>query len=68
MIPDPDICHAADLLMERYGADHAALMAAQTSDEMLAKGDEAGHVTWKAILDAILELQRAEPKKDERVN
>jgi hypothetical protein len=58
---------AVGLLIERHGADNAAPVAAQTGDEMPAKGDEERHTAWKAILDAILDLRR-EPKEGERVN
>jgi hypothetical protein len=68
MTPDPDIWHAAAMLIERHGARDAALVAAQRADELLATGDEEGHVVWKAIVEAVLELLRAAPNEDERVN
>ena len=68
MIPDLDIWRAAALLVKRRGADDAAVVAAQRGDEMRAKGDEEGYAIWKAILDAVLELRRGEPREGERVN
>jgi hypothetical protein len=68
MTPDPDIWHAAALLIQRHGAPDAALVAARRADEFLAVGDKKGHVVWKAIVEAVLELLRAAPKEDERVN
>jgi hypothetical protein len=68
MTPDPDIWHAAAMLIQRHGALNAALVAAQRADEFLATGDEEGHVVWKAIVEAVLELLRAAPKEDEKVN
>ena len=66
--PDPDIWHAAAMLIERHGAPDVALVAAQRADELLATGDEEGNVVWKAIVEAVLELLRAAPNEDERVN
>ena len=63
-----DTWHAAAILIKRHGAPDAALIAAQRADEMLAKGDSDGHAIWKAIVEAVLELMRREPKGDERVN
>jgi hypothetical protein len=68
MTPDHDIWHAAGLLIQRHGADGAILVAARAVDELLAKGDEDGYVTWMAILEALLELRRGVPKEGERVN
>jgi hypothetical protein len=68
MTPDPDIWHAAAMLIQRHGAPEAALVAAQRADEFLAAGDKEGQVVWKAIVEAVLELLRAAPKEDERVN
>ena len=68
MIPDLDIWRAAAILVERHGADDAAIVAAQHGDEMRAKGDEEGYTIWKAILDAVLELRRDKPAEGERIN
>ena len=68
MIADLDIWRAAAILMQRHGADDAAIVAAQRGDEFRAKGDEDGYAIWKAILDAIMELRRGEPGEGERVN
>jgi hypothetical protein len=68
VIADLDIWRAAAILMQRHGADDAAIVAAQRGDEFHAKGDDDGYAIWKAILDAILELRRGEPREGERVN
>jgi hypothetical protein len=65
---DSDLWRAAAILMQRHGADDAAVVAAQRGDELRAKGDDEGYVIWKAILDAILEMRRSEPNEGERVN
>ncbi len=68
LIPDLDIWRAAAVLVQRHGADDAALVAAQRADELVASGDKDGHAIWKAILEAVLELRRGEPREGERVN
>lgn len=65
---DPDIWRAAAILIQRHGADDAAMVAAQTADEFQAKGDKDGYEIWKAILEAILEMRRSERKEGESVN
>jgi hypothetical protein len=67
-VTDLDIWRAAAILMQRHGADDAALVAAQRADELQASGDKDGREIWKAILEAVLELRRGEPKEGERVN
>jgi hypothetical protein len=66
--PDPDIWRAAAILIQRHGAPNAALVAAQRADEFKAKGDEDGYEIWKAIVEAVLELMRGSPERDEKVN
>ena len=68
MTTDLDTWRAAALLIQRHGADDAAIVAAQNADEMLAKGDEQGYAIWKAIVDAVLELRRGKPGEGESVN
>jgi hypothetical protein len=65
---DLDTWRAATILIGRHGAADAALVAAQRADELLAKGDSDGHLVWKSIVEAVLELMRAEPRADEKVN
>ena len=38
------------------------------ADELLAEGDADGAVTWRAIIRAVEELQRAMPREGEAVN
>ena len=58
MIDDPDIYHAAKLLIDRHG-DGAAVRAAQRAEELLEGGDMYGSTTWRRILEAIEELTRS---------
>ena len=60
MIPDIDIWRCAQLMLNNYG-DEAALEAAATADEWLAKGNiDAQHV-WLRIARAIDDLQTVKP-------
>ena len=68
MIPNLDIWRASVILIQRHGADDAAIVAAQTADEFRAKGNDDGYGIWKAILEAVLELRRDKPSEGERVN
>ena len=66
MIDDPDIYHAAKLVIDREG-EGAATFAADRADALLEKGDLDGSAVWRRILAAIEELQR-ERREDEPVN
>jgi hypothetical protein len=57
MIDDPDIFHAAKLLIDQHG-DDAAVRAAMRADVLLDEGDVDGAVVWRRILEAIEELKR----------
>ena len=57
MIADLDIYRAAKLLVDQYG-EGASLRAAQRADTLLAEGDLDGASIWRAIVQAIEELQR----------
>ena len=52
MISDLDIWRAANLLIQRHGAD-AEIEAAKRADQMLERGDLDGQVVWKRIRRAI---------------
>ena len=67
MIDDLDILRAANILVQRHGAD-AAIEAARRADEMLEVGDMEGCAIWKRILSAVAELTRTTPADGERVN
>jgi hypothetical protein len=66
MISDPDIFHAAKLVIDQRG-EEAATFAAGRADELLEDGDIDGALVWRRILAAIEELQRG-PREDEAVN
>ena len=57
MISDPDIFHAAMLLIEQHG-DDAAIRAVQRVDTLAEEGDLDGAIVWRRILEAIGELTR----------
>ncbi len=59
MTTDLDIYRTASVLIREHG-EEAALEAAQRADAMLEKGDMEGCATWKRVLGAVEELQRAE--------
>jgi triphosphoribosyl-dephospho-CoA synthetase len=61
-----DIWRAAQLLVKRYG-DDAAIQAGMRAEELPARGDDDGAVTWRAIIRAVEELQRATPWEGEAV-
>jgi hypothetical protein len=56
MISDLDIYRAANLLIERQGAD-AVIEAARMIDRMLDHGDREGQLVWRRIRRAIEALQ-----------
>jgi hypothetical protein len=66
VIDDPDIFHAAKLVIDQRG-EEAANFAAGRADLLLEEGDLDGSAVWRRILAAIEELQRA-PRPDEAVN
>jgi hypothetical protein len=58
VVSDLDIYRAANLLIDRYGAD-ALIAAARMIDRMLELGDPEGPLVWKRIKGAIEQLQAA---------
>jgi hypothetical protein len=56
MISDLDIYRAANLPIERHGAD-AVIQAARLVDRMLDRGDRDGQLVWYRIKRAIEALQ-----------
>jgi hypothetical protein len=56
MISELDIYRAANLLIERHGAD-AEVEAARLADRMLERGDRDGELVWFRIKRAIVALQ-----------
>ena len=46
---------------ETVPGQNAPIHAAMRADAMLEKGDLDGYATWRRILRAVEELQRAEP-------
>jgi hypothetical protein len=66
--PALDIYRAANVLVQQYGAEDAALMAAKRIDALLALGDVDGQLVWQGVLRAVRELARTDRKADERIN
>ena len=60
-----DVYRSAKLLIDQHG-EVAAIQAAMEADAMLDKGDLDGVAVWRQIVAAINELQRSEPKLEER--
>jgi len=60
MLDEPDIWHAANLLLKNHG-DDAPLVAAQRADELLAAGDLEGRSVWLRFLRAVRALLAATP-------
>jgi hypothetical protein len=58
MTSDLDIYRSARVLVKRHGED-APIETAMRADAMLEAGDLDGYSTWKRILRAVEELQRA---------
>ncbi len=58
MIPDLDIYRAANVVIKQYG-EKARLHVTMRADALLKAGDLDGLATWKRILRAVEELQRA---------
>jgi hypothetical protein len=66
MMSDPDIFHAARLLIAQYGAD-ASLEATERADWLLEQGDMEGAAVWRWIFAATEELKRGR-REGERLN
>ncbi len=64
MTTDLDIYRSAKLLIDQHGED-AARHAAKRVVTLLEAGDMEGCRVWLNILDAIKELQRMRPRRDE---
>jgi hypothetical protein len=56
MVTELDIYRAANMLIERHGAD-AVIEAARMIDRMLNHGDTEGRQVWRRIKSAIEVLQ-----------
>ncbi len=59
-----DIYRSAKLLIDQHSED-AARHAAMRADALLEAGDIEGRRVWRRILEAIEELQRTRPRRDE---
>jgi hypothetical protein len=57
VIDDPEIYHAAKLVIEQQG-EQAAMFAAGRADQLLEDGDIDGALVWRGILVTIEEVQR----------
>jgi hypothetical protein len=66
-VTDLDIWRAANILLKRHRID-AATVASHRADDLLAGGDIEGHIVWKRIAAAVIELQRPRRKIDEALN
>ena len=64
MVADLDIYRSAKLLIDQHGED-AARRATMRAVALLEAGDMEGRRVWLSILEAIEELQRTRPPRDE---
>ena len=64
MTSDLDIYRSATLLIDQHGED-APRHSAMRADAFLEAGDMAGRRVWLSIREAIKELQRTRPRRDE---
>jgi hypothetical protein len=62
VIPEIDICRAANLMLKRYG-EKALEESTTRADELAADGDHDGAVTWRRITDAVLQLANTTPPR-----
>jgi hypothetical protein len=62
VVVDLHIYRVAKFFVEKYGADLAPMMAVKRADAMLEYGDAEGQRTWTAVLRAVQELLRTEPR------
>ena len=60
-IEDLDIYRVAKLMIDRHGADRAAVEAARRSDEFSLAGDVDGATIWRRVVNAIEQITKAEP-------
>ncbi len=64
MVDDLDINRSAKLLIDQHGED-APTVAAMQADKWGEAGDMEGRRVWLSIREAIEELQRTRPRRDE---
>ncbi len=64
MVNQIDIYRSAHLLIMQRG-EGAARHAAKRADALLEGGDTEGRRVWLSIREAIEELQRTQPRRDE---
>ena len=64
MTSDLDIYRSAKLLIDQHD-EEAARHAAVRADALLEDGDMEGSRVWLSIREAIGELQRTQPRRDE---
>ncbi len=64
MVDEIDIYRAARLLIDQHG-EVAATHAAKRADALLEDGDMEGSRVWLSIREAIEELLRTQPRRDE---
>src|SRR4029077_5475624 len=60
VIPEIDICRAANLMLKRYG-DKALEESATRADELFAQDDYNGAAVWRRITDAVGQLANQTP-------
>ncbi len=59
-----DIYRSAKLLIDQHGED-APIVATMRAVKRAKAGDPEGRAVWLRIVDAIAELERTRPRRDE---
>jgi hypothetical protein len=60
VIPEIDICRAANLMLKHYG-EKALEESTMRADELAAGGDHNGAATWRRITNAVIQLANNTP-------
>lgn len=67
MVARVEVWRAANVLIREHG-DAAVGLAEEMADELRSQGDLEGRRLLRAIVEAIVELQRVSPNEGERIN
>jgi hypothetical protein len=65
MTSELGVYRTANLLIQQSGVEEAPMIAANRADALLGLADLEGERVWKAILAAVHELMRSEPRPGE---
>lgn len=60
-------CYVAGMLVSTTTSELDIYQTAMRVDELTAAGDMDGRAVWLRVIEAVEEIQRAEPRPDEHV-